>query len=244
MLEQLTEINPQLLKAVGMVISGLTGLIMSLISKRSVNYKKIDKSVVIASLLFFIYLNASPMVIVIIGGIAIGLLNLNELLPLFIVSAVMTIITIALLWGVFLRTKRIKAMMDKAKDVSRRMYLSINWLSFISVILGFVFLPFALLEQQAWLVQTITIIGWVLSAWWFYLMIALVWSTANYVYSEMRITLLDGEVISHSCSPQMCRIHRNYIRLITRGEGRTVISERHINEVAIKQIEYRIGGEL
>jgi len=238
MLEQLTEINPQLLKAVGMVISGLMGLIMSLISKRSVNYKKIDKSVVIASILFFIYLNAIPMIVVFIGGIAIVLLYITELLPLFILSAIMTIVTIALLWGVLFRTKRMKAMMEKAQNVSRRMYLSIHWVSFISVILTFVFLPFALLEQQAWLTQTITIIGWVLSVWWFYLMIALVWRTANYVYSEMRITLLDGEVISHSCSPQMCRIHRNYIRLITRGEERTIISERHISEVAIKQIEY------
>jgi len=241
MLEQLTELNPQLLKAVGMVLSGLMGLIMSLISKRSVNYKKIDKSVVIASILFFVYINAIPMVVVIFGGVAIeimGLIYLNELMPLFILSAIMTVVSLAMLWGVFLRTKRMKAMMDKARGVSRRMYLSINWVSFISIILTFAFLPFALLEQQAWLVQTITIIGWVLSAWWFYLMIAFVWRTANYVYSEMRITLLDGEVVSHSCSPKMCRIHRNYIRLITRDEERTIISERHINEVAIKQIEY------
>ncbi|MCL2427121.1 MAG: hypothetical protein FWD05_12395 [Oscillospiraceae bacterium] len=238
MLEQLTSINPQVLKVVGMVVSGLMGLIMSVISKRSVNYRKIDKSVLISSILFFVYLNGISIVIVFIGGICIVLFELESFLQLSIASAVMAIITVVLLWGVLFRTRRIKTMMEKMRMLSRRLFLLINWISFISTVLAFVFLPFALLEQHAWLVQSINIIGWVSSIWWFYLMIVFVWRTANYIYSEMRITLLDGEVIHHSCSPKMCRIHRNYIRLITRGEGQTIIGERHINEVAIKQIEY------
>jgi len=51
-------------------------------------------------------------------------------------------------------------------------------------------------------------------------------------------TLLDGEVISYSCMPKMCRVHKHYIRLLKRDEKGAIIYERHINEAAIQQIEY------
>ena len=69
-------------------------------------------------------------------------------------------------------------------------------------------------------------------------MVSFVWRTAKYVYSEMKITLLDGEIIQYSCSPQMCRVHKSYIRLLKRDSDNVIIYERHINEAAIKQIEY------
>jgi len=68
--------------------------------------------------------------------------------------------------------------------------------------------------------------------------IAFLWRTANYVFSEMKITLNDGEVILYTCNPQMCRVHKNYLRLLKRDDKGVITYERHINELVIKQIEY------
>ena len=75
-------------------------------------------------------------------------------------------------------------------------------------------------------------------------MIIFVWRTSKYIFAEMRITLSDGEIIQYSCAPKMCRVHKNYVRLLKRNEKGIIIYERHINEGSIKQIEYLSESEL
>jgi len=227
-----------------MVISAMTGVIMSWFSKRSVNYRKIDKRMLVSALLFFVYLNVLAVVLGAVLGIVIvlfleaGIVGIVEFVPLMLLSLGLAIVNILIFWGLLLRTKRMKEMTGRAKKESRLLFLMIHWISGISVILGYIHVPFAMLEQQNLFTQVIVYINWICTIWWFSLMISFVWRTAKYVYSEMKITLLDGEIIQYSCSPQMCRVHKNYIRLLKRDDKGKITYERHINEAAIKQIEY------
>jgi len=192
----------------------------------------------LSSLLFFVYLNATAVVVSFIGGILIVVFHLIEFLPLLLLSIGMALLIILIFWGGFIRTKRIKAMMASAKKVSRRMYLMLNWISVVSVVVSCLYLPFYAQEPQSVFAHALWYANWICTIWWFSLLVTFIWKTAKYVFSEMKITLLDGEVIQYSCSPQMCRVHKNYIRLLKRDDKGTIIYERHINEASVKQIEY------
>ena len=122
--------------------------------------------------------------------------------------------------------------------MSRTLFLLINWLSIVSFPLTYSTVPYTLIEQQNLFTKIMEYSNWAITIWWFALMVSLIWRTAIYVFSEMKITLNDGEVIKYNCSPQMCRVHKNYVRLIKRDDKNVVIYERHINEISIKQIEY------
>ena len=238
MLEILASISPTVLKAIGMIVSAIIGLVMSVRSNRSVNYRKIDKRALGAILLYALYLNIVVFVISTVGGVLIVLFLAETIASLALLSAGMAVLSILIFWGLILRTKRMKMVMDKARNVSRRLFLMINLNALISLLLGFAAVPFVLLEQQNWVMGMMIYANWALIVWWLYLIIIFLWKTAKYVYSEMKITLLDGEVIQHSCRPQMCRVHKHYVRLLKRNEEGVIMYERHINEAAIKQIEY------
>jgi len=238
MLEMLGSIDFTVLRVLGMVLSGLTGLIMSLISKRSVNYRKIDKAMLLSALLFFVYINATAVITSVIWGIFIVVFHMVEFLSLMLSAVGMAAFTILIFWGLLLRTKRMKAMMDKARSVSRRLFLMIHCVSLASILLSFLYVPFTVMEQQHFLAPIISYTTWICTILWFSLIISFIWRTATYVYSEMKITLLDGEVVQYSCSPQMYRVHKHYIRLLKRDDKGTIIYERHINEASVKQIEY------
>ncbi|MCL2368202.1 MAG: hypothetical protein FWC72_04325 [Oscillospiraceae bacterium] len=192
----------------------------------------------LSALLFFVYLNATVFTISLIGGIVIGLLQIEGIGPLMLPSVGMAILTILIFWGLIVKTKRMKRMMGRAKEVSRRLFLMLNWISLVSVVLGFIHVPFVVMEGHYVVAQAISYVNWICTIWWFSLIITFIWRTAKYVYSEMKITLVDGEVIQYSCSPQMCRVHKNYLRLLKRDDKGVIIYERHINEGSIKQIEY------
>ena len=245
MFEWMDSISLIAIKAIGMVASSATGLVMSWISKRSVNYRKIDRSMLISSILFFVYLNVISLIINFIGIILIIILpigvlseSISVLSELMIFSGIIAIITIAVIWGLILRTKRMKIYMKRTKETSKRIFLALHGLSLTSIIFTQLIFPFTLLEQQNLLTRSVMFLSWFMTIWWFSLIIELIWRTARYVFSEMKITMLDGEVIKYGCSPQMCRVHKNYIRLIKRDESGKIIYERHINEGSIRQIEY------
>ena len=238
MLELIGSVDFNVLKVIGMIISGVTGLIMSLVSKRSVNYRKIDKSIVLSAVLFFVYINLLSAVTTFVATVILVLFFENAFLAQMIVSLGFAILTIAIFWGLIVKTKRVKLMMVKAREVSKRMFWLINGISIFSVVIGFVYVPFVLLEIENGFTHAIIIVSWIATIWWFVAIVTFVWRTANYVFSTMEITLVDGEVIHHNCSPQMCRVHKHYLRLIERGEKGVILSERHINEASIKQIEY------
>ncbi|MCL2592744.1 MAG: hypothetical protein FWD82_05195 [Defluviitaleaceae bacterium] len=238
MFELIDSMNLATIKIIGMVLSTIAGFIMSWISKRSVNYRKIDKSILGSFFLFFIYINMLPSVVIFLGVIFMVLFQIDEIYILMLLSAGMAIITIIILWAVMLKTERMKIMMDKARNTSKPLFLMLNWLSVASVVLAFVYLPFIILETQNIFMSAMFYVSWVLTIWWFSIIIIFIWRTAKYVYSDIRITLLDGEVISYSCSPQVCRVHKHYLRLLKRDDRGVIVYERHISEANIKQIEY------
>jgi len=246
MLEFIKSIDFTAIKVVGMVISGAIGIVMSWISRRSVNYRKIDKKMLLAAVLYFVYLNALSAILGFAIGILIFLLGIQESFGyMMLISMCSAVLTIAIFWGIIIRKSKLMiAMMTRAKEVSRRLFLLINWISVISVVVGGVAVPFevfnqlGIYEQRPLISHIPNSVTWILTIWWFFLIIMFIWKTANYVYSEMKITLNDGETIRYSCSPQMCRVHKHYLRLLKRDEKGTITHERHINESAIKQIEY------
>jgi len=212
---------------------------MSWISKRSVNYRKIDKSVVLAIVLYFVYLQVLAIVVLMISMTITLIVPLDEMMSAMLLSLFFALVVIGLFWGLIIRTKRIKVMMDKAKEMGKYLFLLINGISIFSVLAAFIYAVFEIFEQQHFLLpRVLRYLDWGLLIVWFALLVALTWGSAKYIFAEMKVTLVDGEVIKYSCSPQMCRVHKNYLRLLKRDEKGTIIYERHINEASIKQIEY------
>jgi len=243
----ISSIDANLIKVLGMAISAVAGLVVFIMSSRSANYKRIDRSMLLSSILYFLYLH---IVVTSAVGIAIGIgLALfgidpsytpkeNHLLISLITGTIYAALIIVIFWGFVIRTKRMKAMMAKAKEESRWMYLLINWISVVIILLIIPSMPFNLFFEITPFATGLMVFSYGLLFWWLAIIVAFIWKTAKYVYSEMKITLLDGEVITYSCSPEMCRIHKHYIRLLKRDEKKKIIYERHINEDSVKQIEY------
>ena len=240
------------LKIIGMVLSAIIGVIMSWVAKRSVNYRKVDKRLLLSAFLFFLWLNGIPIVILNIVSIIFVVLILEGInvsnATQMVISMGLAILTCALLWGVIFRTKRMSEMFAKAKEESKGLFWQIHLVSLIPTIWAFLMLPgivdSAMREEvftQGTVIDTIT---WGFTAWWFTLMIIFVWRTSKYIFAEMKITLSDGEIIQYCCAPKMCRVHKNYVRLLKRNEKGIIIYERHINEGSIKQIEYFSESEL
>ena len=239
--ETLSSVPPALITASGVIVSSLVGLIMSFLSSKSINYRKVDKRLILSCFLFLLFLNIFAVIITFVLTIVI-IIAVENFTMQILISLITGIFTIVFFWGVIVRLKILKYMMTKLKEVSKRAYLVINLISMSGVVLTFVFIPYSIIMletgEQSLTFQILNYVSWASTAWWFILIISVIRRAANYVYSEMRITLLDGEVISYSCMPQMCRVHKHYIRLLKRDENGAIIYERHINEAAIQQIEY------
>ena len=243
MIEFITSLDYSMLKVVGMILSGIFGLVMSWAAKRSVNYRKVDKRVLVSAFLFFLYLNGIPIITAFICSFVVLLLDLASMeTVLIMVSAYVGtgLMTCALLWGVIFRRKRMKEMFARARSESKILFWQIHLASLIPIVLVFVSLPYLVLvgmqEVELTFDSTLIELGFII--WWFALMIAFVWRTSKYIFAEMKITMTDGEVFRYSCAPKMCRVHKNYIRLLSRDEKGKIIYERHINEGSIRQIEY------
>jgi len=240
LIDALSAINFTVFKIAGMMISGIVGLIMSRISMRSVNYRKIDKSAVLSSILFFVYINSAIFAVSFFGTLAVIILYIQDFALLMLIGLGLAAITALIFWGLMLRkSKRMKTMMEKAKLAGKGLFLMLHWVSAFSILLNFIYMPYLILEMQSTTAaRAIFVISWICTAWWLALIVSFIWRTAKYIFSEMKITLVDGEIVQYSCSPQMCRVHKNYIRLIERNEKGIITRERHINEASIKQIEY------
>jgi len=252
MIEFISSIDYSALKVLGMVLSAIIGLVMSWIAKRSVNYRKVDKRMLLSTFLFFLYLNGIPIATSTLCGIAFALLIIDgiiETVPVLLsISMSIGILTCALLWGVIFRTKRMKEMFVKAKKESKGLFWQIHLVSLVPTLWVYALVPFIALaeiqEVEFAFVNVSNILSWGFTIWWFTLIIIFVWRTSNYIFAEMRISMSDGEVIHYSCAPKMCRVHKNYIRLLKRDENGGIIYERHINEGSIVQIEYFSESEI
>jgi len=238
---------PELL---GIVITLTSGLIMPWLSRKSSNYKKINKRMIGISLLHLLYLSLVPGLIMIIGALLMNLYiviigGVESITTLFhaymfhIISYVL--MTAASLLGFFWlmrKSKRMKIMMGKTKELGKSLYIQFTWVAIASIILTFASTSLigTPLEEMAFRIAMI--ISWIIQIWWLILVAVLVWKVSEYVYSNIKVTMLDGNVYDFDCSPKVCRVYRNYIRIRKRDESNVVIQELHINESAIKQIEY------
>ncbi|MCL1788429.1 MAG: hypothetical protein FWG38_10630, partial [Defluviitaleaceae bacterium] len=121
---------------------------------------------------------------------------------------------------------------------SRWLYPMLQWVVVISIVLSFFNLLFVGSPYEDVVAFPVLVISWILQFWWLYIVAAVVWKTSDYVYANIKITMLDGEVFNFDCSPKVCRVYRNYIRILKRDEKGAVVQELQINEAAIRQIEY------
>ena len=236
---------PELL---GILITLSTGIVMPWLSRKSSNYKKIDKRLIVASLLHMVYLS-----VVSLGIMSIGVFILTFLIVLgvgitwwMLIAAyvALAIVTLLAFFGVMRWSKRMRLLLGKAKDADKKLYWMLTWVAVSSIVLSYVSLVFIGTELQDTAYRIALIISWALQIWWLVIIVAIIWKSAEYVYSTIKVTMLDGEVYHFDCSPKVCRVYRNYIRILKRDENNVVIQELQINEVAIKQIEYLKYGKL
>ena len=227
----------------GIIFTLTSGLIMPLLTRKSSNYKKINKRLLVASLLHLIYLAAVPMLISNVGIILlVVVVTLAEvavnIAVWVIVYSCLAIITVLAFFWVLRKSKRVKYLMQTAKELGFGLYPMFSILAISSIVLTYFALLFVGSEHETFIMRIVMVISWVIQVWWLVLVAAVVWKASEYVYSNIKITMLDGQVHSFDCSPKVCRVYRNYIRIRKRDENGVVIQELQINEVAIKQIEY------
>ena len=233
---------PRIPEILGILITISTGLVLPWLSRKSSNYKKIDRKLILASLLHLVYLSVVPFTIMTIGVLLLTFIVMAgitiNIWALIIFYGILAIITLLAFFGVMRWSKRMRFFLGKAKEVSKKLYVMLNGIVIISIVLSYITLIFVGSEYEAIVYRTSLIISGVLQLWWIFIVIAVIWKASKYVYSQIKITMLDGVTIHYDCSPSVCRVHRNYIRILKRDENGIVVQELQIYEAAIKHIEY------
>ena len=235
-------ISTRWMEILGLVITLSTGIVMPWLSRKSSNYKKIDKKMIVASLVHLWYLSLIPITGGTIGAFVWGVftgagIELNMLWTIFIYS-VTAIISVFVFFIIMRKSKRMKNLMTTAKNISNMLYQMLNALAVITILQAFVILPFVFTEHIDAITRASVALSWVTQIWWLCMVITIIWKSSQYVYSTIKITMLDGEVIQYDCSPKVCRVHRNYIRVMKRDANNVVVQELQIYEASIKQVEY------
>jgi len=227
----------------GLLLTLTSGFLVPWLSRKSGNYKKLNKQIMLYCLLHIFYLGIIPMAILSIGIIAITIITIIVGIPMNMVVMVVSytilaIMSLFIFFFVMRKSKRMRIMLGKAKEISMRLYSMLRWVAIISIVLSFLNLLFIDTTHEEIAGRITLILSWMLQIWWLFLVAALIWKASEYVYSKIKITMLDGEIFYFDCSPKVCRVYRNYIRILKRDENDVVIQELQINEVAVKQIEY------
>lgn len=232
------------IEILGILLTVSTGVVMPWLSRKSSNYKKINKKMIVASLIHFGYLAIVPLIGSTTGAFIWGLfvgvgVNLTFGSTVLIYS-VMAAVSILAFFVIMRKSKQMINFLSAVKNISNFLYRMLNTLVIIVILQTFVAMPFVIIEHAVadTVMRVVLIISWITQFWWFAMIITIIWKSSSYVYSTIKITMLDGEVIQYDCSPKVCRVHRNYVRIMKRDENNVVIQELQIYEVAIKQIEY------
>ena len=227
----------------GILITLSTGVIIPWLSRKSSNYKRIDKRLILYSLLHLVYLSIVPTIVMIAAMYLLVFLitsgvtfHLWSIIVYYIGTAVVSFLLFLLV--VMRISKRMKILMGKAKQARMGIYPMLHCTAATSIVMTLVIVFFVGSPQEDIINRVMLILGWINQIWWLFLIISIIWRTSEYVYSTIKITMLDGEILHFDCSPKVCRVYRNYIRIMKRDENDVVIQELQINEVAIKQIEY------
>jgi len=227
----------------GLLLTLTSGFLIPWISKKSGNYKKLNKKMMLICLLHLFYLSIVPLIISSIGVFAVVIITTITGATMGMITVatfytLLTIITLLIFYSVMRISKRMRIMMEKAKEISKRLYTMLWWVAFLSIVLSYANLTFIGSAHEETVYSIVLAISWILQIWWLCVVAALVWKSSEYVYTKIKITMMDGEIFYFDCSPKVCRVYRNYIRILKRDENDVVIQEMQINEAAIKQIEY------
>jgi len=227
----------------GLVLTLTSGFLVPWISKKSGNYKKLNKKMMLICLLHMFYLAIVPLAISTIGIFAVVIIAAASDIHMGVIATaisytIMAVISMLIFISVMRISKRMRIMMSKAKEISKWLYAMLQWVAISSIMLSFFSLSFIGTAHEETVYSITLAISWALQIWWLCLVAALVWKASEYVYSKIKITMMDGEIYYFDCSPKVCRVYRNYIRILKRDERDIVIQEMQINEIAIKQIEY------
>ena len=227
----------------GLLFTLGSGFLVPWISRKSGNYKKLNWQMARIGLLHLFYLSIIPLLIGIIGVFVVAVAAETAGQPVSLTMAiasyaVMAAVSLAIYFAVMRLSKRMRLLKDRTKEKSRWLYPMLQWVVVISVVLTFANLLFIDSPYEDTVAPIMLVASWILQIWWLYIVAAVVWKTSDYVYSKIKITMLDGEVFSFDCGPKVCRVYRNYIRILKRDDTGTVVQELQINEVAIRQIEY------
>ena len=227
----------------GLVLTITSGFLIPWISKKSGNYKKLNKQMLLICLLHLVYLSTVPLAISMVWVVIIAVvtevagIHMGALVTA-VSYTIMAIMTVLVFIGVMRVSKRMRIMMAKAREISRRLYTMFQWMAASSIVLAYATSAFVGSEYEALAWRISLAISWALQFWWMSLVAVLVWKASEYVYSKIKVTMMDGEILHFDCSPKVCRVYRSYIRILKRDENDVVIKELQINETAIKQIEY------
>lgn len=198
---------------------------------------------VLYCLLHLFYLSAVPMLVSTIGIVIIVFVATIAEITLGIaiyavLYSVLAGISLLAFFGVMRKSKRMRVLMQKAREIGRRQYIMLLWVSIISIVLAYATLVFVGSVYEEYVTRVAMVMSWALQIWWICIVASLVWKASEYVYSKIKITMMDGEVLYFDCSPRVCRVYRNYIRILKRDENDVVVQELQINEAATKHIEY------
>ncbi|MCL2571975.1 MAG: hypothetical protein FWE11_06190 [Defluviitaleaceae bacterium] len=227
----------------GLMLTLCSGFLVPWISKKSGNYKKLNKQMMGICLLHLFYISIVPLITSTIGvAILVIVLTIVEVEASILAAGIayffVIVWTLAMLYVVMRKSKRMVLMMNRARAINKWLYLMLWWVVIASIILSSVNLTFIGSPYEADVTRVALVISWVFQFWWLGLVMYLVWKASDYVYSKIKITMMDGEIFYFDCSPKVCRVYKNYIRIMKRDENDVVIQELQINEIAIKQIEY------
>lgn len=194
-------------------------------------------------LLHLLYLSVIPLLVSMAGILVITVVATVADIPMdilaFVVSyTILAIMSLLIFFSVMRISKRMQIMINKAKEINKWLYAMLQWVVIVSIVLTFASLVFVGSAYEETISSISLVISWILQIWWLCLAAVLVWKASEYVYSKIKITMMDGEILYFDCSPKVCRVYRNYIRILKRDENDIVVQEMQINEIAIKQIEY------
>jgi len=237
---------PELL---GIALTLISGLIMPWLSRKSSNYKKINKQFIRISLLHLLYLSVVPIVFTAIGILLqfgylaiVGIEAITTMLHAYLIQiiayALMAGLSLLMFFWIIGKSKRMKLMMDKAAHINKKLKTNFTCLAIASIMLNFANLSFMGTPHQDMAYRVALVISWLIQIWWLILVGIVIWNASEYVYSNIKVTMLDGQIYDFDCSPKVSRVYKNYIRIRKRDENNIVVQELQINEAAIKQIEY------
>jgi len=223
----------------GLALTLFSSLLLPWLSRKSSNYKKINKSMIVAGLFHFMYLAVVPLAVTTVGVIVAEIFGFNRTIATTAITySVLAVISFLLFLLVIRKSKRVGRLLAAAKKINLRLNIMLMSMAACTMFATFANLVFVGTYYEAVAGRYALVVSWGLQLWWLAIVAIIVWKSSDYVYSTITITMMDGDVFHFDCSPKVCRVFRNYVKILKRDENGVVVQELQIHDAAIKQIEF------